>query len=59
MEDRVRKIKKCNSGGCCFLAAVIAKELDNLNIKYTLKIYDCFTKNRDDIKAEILNKKKK
>lgn len=47
-----------NCGGCCFLAAAIAKELDNLNIKYTLKIYDPLSKNRKDIKLEVSNKKR-
>lgn len=29
-----------NSGGCCYVALVLARELERLNIKYQLIIYD-------------------
>ena len=44
-----------NSGGCCFLASLIAKHLDKLNIKYNLVVYDCCTKNRLCIEQEVIS----
>lgn len=29
-----------NSGGCCYIASVLARELERLNIKYQLVIYN-------------------
>lgn len=46
-----------NNGGCCYIAYLIAKELDKLNIKYTLKIFDSEKKDRISIKNEVLRKK--
>ena len=42
-----------NSGGCCYLSAIIAKHLDRLGIDYDLVIYDDSTKRINDIRNEI------
>lgn len=40
-------------GGCCFLASVIAKHLDQLGIEYALVIYDNYKKDRVHIEHEV------
>jgi hypothetical protein len=47
-----------NYGGCCYLAALIARYLDRLDIKYSLIVYDACKKNKSYIEYEILNKSK-
>lgn len=43
-----------NSGGCCFLAAVIAKHLDKLGLNYDLVIYDYYEKDQASIEHEVI-----
>lgn len=43
-----------NSGGCCFLASLIAKYLDRLHIKYDLVIYDDYARDRLCIEYEVM-----
>lgn len=38
--DILEKDYNINEGGCCFVASVIAQNLDRLGIKYKLVIYD-------------------
>lgn len=45
-----------NCGGCCFVAYVIAKHLDRLNIKYSLQIMNDFPKNLEEINKEVKRK---
>lgn len=47
-----------NLGGCCFLASLIAKYLDKLNIKYKLVIYEDTIKDYRSIAHEITNCRK-
>ena len=47
-----------NIGGCCYLASLIAKHLDKLNIKYDLIIYDSYSRNRENIKCEVISRRK-
>lgn len=47
-----------NEGGCCYLASLIAKHLDKLNIKYDLIIYDSYSRNRENIKCEVINRRR-
>ena len=47
-----------NSGGCCFLASIIAKHLDKLGIKYKLVIYDLYNKDKESIKYEVTNRRR-
>ena len=47
-----------NMGGCCYLASLIAKHLDKLNIKYDLIIYDSYSRNRENIKCEVISCRK-
>lgn len=47
-----------NMGGCCYLASLIAKHLDKLNIKYDLIIYDNYSRNRENIKCEVISRRK-
>ena len=44
-----------NSGGCCYLASLIAKHLDRLGIKYDLVIYDSCARNQIHIEHEVSN----
>ena len=43
---------KINKGGCCFIAYVISKQLEKLNIPYELVIYD--DEDRYDLDADSL-----
>lgn len=43
-----------NSGGCCFLAAIIAQHLDKLGLAYDLVICDYFKKDQVSIEYEII-----
>ena len=45
-------------GGCCYLASLIAKHLDKLNIKYDLIIYDNYSSNRENIKCEVISRRR-
>ena len=45
-------------GGCCYLASLIAKHLDKLNIKYDLIIYDNYSRNRENIKCEVISRRR-
>ena len=47
-----------NCGGCCFVAYEIAKHLDRLGLKYTLKIYDNCGKDLSAINTEVRKKRK-
>ena len=47
-----------NLGGCCFLASLIARHLDKLNIKYDLVIYDNYAKDRVCIEHEVISCRK-
>lgn len=47
-----------NSGGCCFLASLIAKHLDRLHIKYDLVIYDDYVRDRLCIEHEVITCRK-
>ena len=47
-----------NMGGCCYLASLIAKHLDKLNIKYDLIIYDNYSRNRENIKCEVISRRR-
>ena len=47
-----------NMGGCCYLASLIAKHLDKLNIKYDLIIYDSYSRNRENIKCEAISRRR-
>lgn len=47
-----------NSGGCCFVAYVIAKQLDKLHIKYSLQVSDYYPKDEVAINREVRNKKR-
>lgn len=47
-----------NYGGCCFLASLIARHLDNLHIKYDLVIYDSYAKDRLRIENEVITCRK-
>lgn len=44
-----------NCGGCCYVAYLIAKHLDKLNIKYDLVIDNCSSKNKFHITEEIIS----
>lgn len=46
-----------NSGGCCYLAYLIAKHLDKLGIQYELKIFDSFYRDTRAINEEVRFKK--
>ena len=45
-----------NFGGCCFVASLIAKHFDRLNILYELVVYNDYDLNIDDIQNEVSNK---
>lgn len=45
-----------NCGGCCFLASIIALNLDRLHIKYRLVIFSRYKKNIYKIEQEIRSK---
>lgn len=47
---------RINSGGCCYVAAEIARNLDKLKIKYELKIFDSYDKNLEIISREVKTK---
>lgn len=47
-----------NLGGCCFLAAVIAKHLDRLGLDYELVIYDYYKRDQASIEHEVLSRHK-
>lgn len=46
-----------NSGGCCYVASVIAKYLDKFGIKYRLVISDTYRKNYSNIQKELTKKR--
>ena len=39
-----------NCGGCCYLAYLIASNLEKLNIEYSLVVHDFFKKNIEQVK---------
>lgn len=43
-----------NLGGCCFLAAIIAKHLDKLGLDYDLVVYDYYEKDQASIEHEVI-----
>lgn len=45
-----------NSGGCCFLASIIAKHLDRIGLDYELVIYDSYLKDISSIEYEVINR---
>lgn len=45
-----------NNGGCCFVALVIAKHLERLNIPYKLIVFDYIKKDKKEVKYELDNK---
>lgn len=47
-----------NSGGCCYVAYIIALNLDRLKIKYSLVIYDEYSRETSCLNHEILSKHK-
>lgn len=42
-----------NSGGCCYIAYLIARHLDKLGISYALSVYNFSPKNEFDITREV------
>lgn len=44
-----------NSGGCCYVAYLIACHLDKLKIKYNLVIYDYKKRDENCVERDILN----
>lgn len=50
---------RINYGGCCFIAEVIAKNLEKLNIPYKLIIFDGVKKDNIKVKRSILNRNNK
>lgn len=50
-----------NCGGCCFFAALVARELDELNLKYKLVIYNYGAKEIKKLRArkDIRNRNKR
>ena len=46
-----------NNGGCCYVAYKIAKQLDKLNIKYELVVFDYISKNKSLTSKEVINKR--
>ena len=49
------KLYSINSGGCCYVAYLIACHLDKLRIKYDLVIYDYKRKDEACINSEVQN----
>lgn len=47
-----------NSGGCCYIAYIIAKHLDRLGVGYTLSVYNFEGKDESDIIKEVTNMSK-
>lgn len=47
-----------NNGGCCLIAYIIARNLDRLDINYSLVIYDDNKKDKTGIEKEILSMSK-
>lgn len=47
-----------NNGGCCFIAALLAKHLDHLKIPYNLVVYDDFGRDIESIQYEVFVKVK-
>lgn len=54
--DCLNKLYSINSGGCCYVAYLIAHHLDRLNVKYNLIIYDYERKDEARINSEIKNR---
>lgn len=46
---------RINAGGCCYVAYLIAKNLDKLDIDWELCILNDYTLNEDSIKEEVRN----
>lgn len=53
--DFLHEAYNVNLGGCCFLAAVIARHLDRLGIEYNLVIYDYYRKDKTSIEHEVIS----
>lgn len=49
------KLYSINSGGCCYIAYLIACHLDKLKVKYDLVIYDYKRKDEACINSEVQN----
>ena len=49
------KLYSINSGGCCYVAYLIACHLDKLRVKYDLVIYDYKRKDGACINSEVQN----
>lgn len=50
------EIYNINSGGCCYLAYLLASKLERLNLPYSLVVYDYFNKNIEQVKFTSCNK---
>ena len=44
-----------NSGGCCYIAYIIAKHLDRLGVDYSLSVYNFGGRDEFDISKEVTN----
>lgn len=44
-----------NSGGCCYIAYLIARHLDKLGVDYTLSVYNFGCRDESDITKEVTN----
>lgn len=53
--DCLDKLYSINSGGCCYVAYLIACHLDKLKVKYDLVIYDDKRKNKSYINSEVIH----
>lgn len=54
----LEEIYYVNSGGCCFIASLIANHLDRLGISYDLIVYSSLEKDLDYIQLEVSSKVK-
>lgn len=50
------EIYDINYGGCCYLAYLLASKLEELNLSYSLVVYDCFKKNIEQVRFTSCNK---
>lgn len=53
--NRLNSLYYINSGGCCYVAYLIAYHLDKLKVKYNLVIYDYRSMDESCINNEVLN----
>lgn len=50
------EIYDINSGGCCYLAYLLASKLEELNLSYSLVVYDYFQKDIEQVRFTSCNK---